>query len=62
MKSFEDQLLNSSLELDDDTPVVCADPRRRRFLAGAGALGAAASMPMLLGTVPARAATEAGYL
>jgi tripartite-type tricarboxylate transporter receptor subunit TctC len=56
MKSFEDQLLYSGLDLDEDTPIVCADPRRRRFLAGAGALGAAASMPMLLAAGPARAA------
>jgi tripartite-type tricarboxylate transporter receptor subunit TctC len=57
MKRLDDELLNAGLELDDDSPVVCADPGRRSFLAGVGALGAAASMPMLLSAGPARAAT-----
>ena len=56
MKRLDDHLLNSDLELDDEAPVVCADPRRRSFLGGVGALGAAASMPMLLGSSLARAA------
>jgi len=47
MKRFEDQLLKTDLELDDETPVVCADPRRRSFLGGMGALGAATAAPML---------------
>jgi len=56
MKRFEEQLQNPDLDLDDEPSTVCADPRRRSFLTGVGALGAAASMPMLLSANPARAA------
>ncbi len=56
MKRFEEQIPNPDLDMDDEPSIVCADPRRRHFLAGVGALGAAASMPMLLSASPARAA------
>lgn len=56
MKRIQEHLPNPDLDLDDEPSIVCADPGRRSFLTGVGALGAAASMPMLLGAGPARAA------
>jgi len=56
MKRFKEQLPNPDLDLDEEPSIVCADPRRRSFLAGVGALGAAASVPMMLTAGPARAA------
>jgi tripartite-type tricarboxylate transporter receptor subunit TctC len=56
MKRFEEHTPNPDLDIDEEPSIVCADPRRRSFLAGVGALGAAASMPMLLNAGSARAA------
>ncbi len=56
MKRIEEHTPNPDLDLDDEQSIICADPRRRSFLGGVGALGAAASMPMLLNAGPARAA------
>ena len=54
MKRLEEHTPNPDLDLDDEPSII--DPRRRSFIGGMGALGAAASMPMLLSAGPARAA------